>query len=115
MRVIAKEIVGENAISMQSGKNLYEKISRELISGGSVEIDFSGVKIFASPFFNASIGLLLKDINIDELQKRLSIINLSAVDRHLLNHVIANAIEYYKVETKIAETLEDIGKNKDDN
>lgn len=114
MKIIAKEIVGENAISMQSGQHLYEKISKPLISGEEVEIDFQGVELFASPFFNASIGYLIQDIKVTDLQQRLKIINLSEVGRQLLNLVISNAIKYYERKGKAEEDLKIIIKNAED-
>jgi hypothetical protein len=114
MKIIVKDVIGVNAISMQSGKLLYDRMHDSLLKKDSVELDFNEVEIFASPFFNASIGLLLKDIKIEELQKNLKLINLSDVGRQLLNHVIANAINYYNKETRLAASLkeldDDIGK-----
>jgi hypothetical protein len=114
MKIIAKNILGKNAISMQSGQNLYEKISIPLISGEEVEIDFQDVELFASPFFNASIGYLIKDIKVTDLQQRLKITNLSAVGRQLLNHVIANAIKYYEKTNKAEENMQIFIKNAED-
>jgi len=111
MKIMAKEIVGSNAISMQSGQMLYEKISKQLISGEVVEIDFKGVELFASPFFNASIGFLIKDINVTDLQKRLKVANLSEVGRQLLNHVISNAILFYAEQEKAEDDMQIITKN----
>ncbi len=99
-KLSAIDIVGKNAISMQSGSNLYEKISPTLLSGQNVELDFDGVELFASPFFNASIGLLLKDIQVTDLQQRLQVIHISDVGRQLLNHVISNAIKFYAANSK---------------
>lgn len=95
MKLIAKEIIGEHAISMQSGNILYEQIKKNIASDRKVQIDFSGVKFFASPFFNASIGYLLKDIPIELLQEKIDIINLTEVGRRTLNLVISNAINFY--------------------
>ncbi|MFZ2407246.1 MAG: STAS-like domain-containing protein [Methylobacter sp.] len=114
MKIIAKNILGKNAISMQSGQNLYEKISTPLISGEEVEIDFQDVELFASPFFNASIGYLIKDIKVTDLQERLKIINLSTVGRQLLNHVISNAIKYYENTDKAEENMQIFIKNSED-
>lgn len=98
---------------MQSGHHLYEKISAPLISGKeNVEIDFLEVELFASPFFNASIGFLIKDITVTDLQQRLKIINLSDVGKQTLNHVIANAIKYYAAtKDKAEENMQIIRKN----
>jgi hypothetical protein len=95
-----REIVGQNAISMQSGSFLYEKIYSDIISKNLIELDFEGVELFASPFFNSSIGLLLKDVEIKNLQSSLKVSNLSEVGRQLLNHVIDNAIKFYGEDNK---------------
>jgi hypothetical protein len=100
------ELTGRNAISMQNGERLYNSLRSELISNDSIDVDFKGVELFASPFFNASIGLLLKDISIEILQQKLSIINLSDVGKDLLNHVIANAIAFYGDSEKISKAID---------
>lgn len=95
-KVQVKEIVGENAISMQSGQLLYEKLNAPLVAGEEILLDFAGVQLFASPFFNASIGYLLKDIPVIVLQSKIEIVNISEVGRQLLNHAIGNAITFYR-------------------
>ena len=114
MKIIAKDVVGENAISMQSGKILYDKISKPLLSNESVELDFSGVKIFGSPFFNVSIGLLLKDISLEDLQDRLKIINLNTDGNQLLNFVIKNALKFYSMDPDSVKSLKEIINDKED-
>lgn len=89
------DVVGKNAISMQSGEKLYGQIISLMEGGESVELSFKNVTLYASPFFNASIGLLLKDIDVDELMRRLKVVDISDVGRDLLNHVVENAIAYY--------------------
>lgn len=112
MKLIAKEIVGEHAISMQSGQILYSNLQESFGKDKKVQIDFEGVKFFASPFFNASIGYLLKDMDVAQLKDRVEIINLSDVGRSLLNLVIANAINFYK--NKGESNLSIITKNADE-
>jgi hypothetical protein len=108
MKLNVKDIVGSNAISMQSGERLYNEIHQPLLDG-----EFTGVDLFASPFFNASIGLALKDINIEDLQKNLELLNFSPVGRQLLNHVIANAINFYNKDSGLADILNAMDKNPD--
>lgn len=61
------EVIGEYAIAADSGQKLYDQIHPELLDGKSVELDFSGVEIFTSAFFNFAIGQLLRDISTDDL------------------------------------------------
>jgi predicted nucleic acid-binding OB-fold protein len=95
-KIEVSSLVGKNAISMQSGSQLYREIQSALEVEDQVELNFFGVELFASPFFNSSIGFMLKDSSIEKLQRSLSFTNLSDVGRHLLNHVIENAIRYYQ-------------------
>lgn len=111
MKLNVHDIVGTNAISMQSGENLYNKIFEPLTSGDNVELDFEGVELFASPFFNTSIGLMLKDIEITKLQEKLEFTNLNPVGTQLLNLVISNAIKYYDKESDLAEIVKTINRD----
>ena len=100
------DLVGKNAISMQSGEKLYKKLHPLLTAGESVTLSFDGVVLYASPFFNASFGLLLKDLSVESIQKQLSIDGISEVGRDLLNHVIENAISYYSDAEKISKGID---------
>lgn len=100
------DLTGKNAISMQSGGRFFGVLQSRLVSEDVIIVNFEGVELFASPFFNASIGLLLKDISIDKLQQKLSIINLSDVGRDLLNHVISNAIAFYEDGDKVSRAID---------
>tara|TARA_B110000211_G_scaffold234241_1_gene303074 strand:- start:8146 stop:8502 length:357 start_codon:yes stop_codon:yes gene_type:complete len=100
------DLVGKNAISMQSGTKLYEKIFPKLAKKEKIELSFEGVSLYASPFFNASIGLLLKDISIDELMSNMKIIEINDIGRDLLNDVIQNALTFYGEQSSITEILD---------
>lgn len=109
-RVKAFDLVGKNAISMQSGMKLHNAIADDLLKGEMVEIDFSDVVLFASPFFNASVGVLLKNISIDQLMDRMRIVDCNEVGVELLNTVIQNALSYYNGEKQISDALDKHGK-----
>lgn len=100
------DVIGKNAISMQSGDKLYVLIKGDLANGQKITLDFQQINLFASPFFNASIGLLLKDISIQDLQANLSFENLNEVGKDLLNHVISNAIAYYSNSEKAIKEID---------
>lgn len=103
------DLVGKNAISMQSGMKLHDVIANNLLSGEKVEIDFSDVALFASPFFNASVGVLLKDVSIESLMDKMKIVNCSEVGLGLLNTVIQNALNYYNSAKEISDALDKHG------
>lgn len=103
-------IVGKYAITAESGQKVYEEIHPVLFAGNPVELDFTGVKVFASPFFNLAIGQLLKDIPADNLNRLVEFTAISSDGLNVLERVIANAKHYYSdeqfrnaVDTVIAE------------
>lgn len=63
--------------------------------GNAVELDFAGVSVFASAFFNFAIGQLLKDLSPNQLNERLKITNLSPNGYSILKRAIDNAKHYY--------------------
>jgi hypothetical protein len=89
------DTVGEYAITADGGQKVYDQIYSELVAGNPVELDFTGVKIFASPFFNFAIGHLLKDIAADDLNRLVSFTNLNENGQNVLERVISNAKRYY--------------------
>ena len=88
-------IIGETCITIEDGNRIYSAIHPLLFNNKDVTLDFNGVKIFASPFFNAAIGQLLRDITITHIHTHLQIVCLSANGEHIFNRVIENAQRYY--------------------
>lgn len=91
------EIVGENCITLEDGETIYELIHPILANGEAVALDFTGVRIFASPFMNAAIGQLLLDLKPDDLNRLLIIDRekITPVGLSILRRVIQNAKAYY--------------------
>ena len=98
MNLNIHELIGENCITLEDGQKIYELIHPELSVGHLVELDFGGVGVFASPFFNAAIGRLLKDIKSEDLNRLLSVINLVPAGVAVLKRVIENSKQYYSDE-----------------
>lgn len=95
MKYVVHEIVGEDAITFDDGQSVYEKIKPELVADHDVTLDFDGVSVFASPFFNAAIGQLLKDIKAEDLNRLLRVEKLNPPGDEVLRRVIENAKKYY--------------------
>lgn len=89
------EITGQNCLTLDQGDAVYNRIHPELLAGRSVALEFSGVEIFASPFFNAAVGRLLRDIPAEDLNRLLAFEHLSASGLEVLRHVVENSKEYY--------------------
>ena len=92
------ELIGEHCITFDDGQKLYDVIYPQLKSGQHVELDFDGVEIFVSRFFNAAIGQLLKDIEASELNQLLKFSHLPVIGRNIIQKVIENAKKYYSDE-----------------
>lgn len=97
MHINVKELVGENAMTLDDGEAIYSLIRPKLEAGETVELNFDGVQVFASPFFNAGIGRLLDGSNLttDSLNTRLKFENLTDFGARVLRRVIENAKDYY--------------------
>jgi hypothetical protein len=95
MEINIRQDLGENCMTLKQGQSLYDAIYPQLQSGETVELDFMGVRIFASPFFNYAIGQLLRDLKAERLNELLVIKNLNAVGSNTLELVIENAQRYY--------------------
>ncbi|MBD2387345.1 STAS-like domain-containing protein [Cylindrospermum sp. FACHB-282] len=89
------ELVGECAITADDGQKVYDQIHPQLLAGHPVELDFTGVKILATLFFNFAIGQLLKDISADNLNQLLKFPALSSHGVTILERVIPSAKRYY--------------------
>lgn len=95
MHINVKELVGENAMTLDDGEAIYARIHDPLTQGETVELDFDGVQVFASPFFNAGIGRLLGELTSDALNAHLKFAHLSDFGARVLRRVIENAKDYY--------------------
>lgn len=93
--VVVSQLIGNYGITLDDGDVLYAAIQPLLAGGYAVDLDFQGVTIFASPFFNAAIGRLLSSFSSDQLNANLNPINLSSAGTGTLRRVIENAKSYY--------------------
>jgi hypothetical protein len=89
-------LIGELGMTLADGGQVYDVIHPELLAGRPVELDFSGVKVFATPFFNSAIGRLIADIDPARLKILLKEENLTAVGESVLRRVLKNSEEYYR-------------------
>jgi len=95
MKIDVYDLIGEDCITLDDGQQVYERILPELREGRTVELDFSKVGVFASPFFNAAFGQLLKNLPGDDLNRLLNITNLNPVGMSVLRRVIENSKKYF--------------------
>ncbi|MCE9544737.1 MAG: STAS-like domain-containing protein [Planctomycetia bacterium] len=96
MTCIVRDIIGGgDAITLDDGQRVYGCVHTELAAGHPVELDFAGVSVFASQFFNAALGQLLKDHKPEDLNRLLKILHLSPAGLAVARRVIENSKRYY--------------------
>ncbi|MEI2366232.1 STAS-like domain-containing protein [Niallia circulans] len=99
MNINVFDIIGRSALSMSKGNDLYEVIIRHIKKGEKITLNFENVEMFASLFFNTSIGRLLKDYKPEELSEKVRFENLTPVGKDLLRRSIRNSAEYFSNES----------------
>ncbi|GKU81186.1 STAS-like domain-containing protein [Niallia sp. NCCP-28] len=95
MNINVFDIIGRSALSMSKGNDLYEVIIQHIKKGQEITLDFENVEMYASLFFNTSIGRLLKDFKPNELSNKVKFVNLTPVGKDLLRRSIRNSAEYF--------------------
>lgn len=89
------DLVGKNAVSYSQGSMLHDSL-KDIWSEKKIILDFKGVSIISSPFFNGSVGLFLKDFSRTEVQEKIEYENISVDALNTLNVVLDNAENFYK-------------------
>lgn len=95
MKITIKDIFGIRCMALSDGQRLHDMIIDELKNGSQVVLDFSGVKQFASPFFNLSIGQIMTEISESSFRELLFIDNLDETGKYVVGQVISNASIYH--------------------
>jgi hypothetical protein len=66
------------------------------------------VKRFLSVFFNFAVGQLLRDIAPSNLERLLTVRNLTSVGQQSYDRVLENATHYYALDEKEQKTIDAI-------
>jgi len=90
------DLVGEHCVTSEDGQKVYNQIVPMLKANKKICLDFDGVNVFASPFFNFAVGQLLKDFSSDKLNDLLTVKNLKTDGFSVWKRVVQNAKEYYQ-------------------
>lgn len=95
------------ALSEEDGTKLYKKINKELPKE-EIAVDFSGISLFAPPFFNTAFGRLITENGPDVFEK-IKITNLDDLGKETLEYTQKQVIELSGKNTKRFGEI--IGKN----
>jgi hypothetical protein len=96
MKLQVTSLIGSICVTLEDGEKLYRRIYPELEKKRQVELDFTGVNIFASPFFNSAIGQLFREFTKEDITKLLTIRNINSTGNNVLKKVIENSSQYYQ-------------------
>ena len=96
MKVNVRELVGEVCMTYEDGVKIHSAYRAAFDRGETVELDFTGTRVFVSQFFNAAVGQLLKDYPKDEVQHRLIPLNLPFAGAAPMRQSIENSERYYR-------------------
>ena len=91
MKISVFERVSLAAVDFDDGKALLEEIRPHLNAGEVVELDFEGIQIYASPFFNGSVGILVSELAPKPLSQCVKLVNLNQEGETIANLSIENA------------------------
>lgn len=95
MKIDVQEVFGTRCIVSDDGQKLHDMVVKNLASSEDVFLNFKGVRQYASPFFNFSIGQLLNNVSIETVKKHLHLEDLSDTGRMVIERVIENASHYH--------------------
>ena len=106
VEVIKVEQITPIAMTEESGMNVRKKISEILEKQNQVMLDFENVALFATPFFNASIGYFIITLTPEKAAEVIMTKNLTGLGEETYLHSVANARKIHEKK----ENVELIGK-----
>lgn len=87
-RISIKGVCGKNTVTRPDGRIVNQLIRDAWSQSDRIEIDFGNLVIASVSFIDEAIGLLSSDFSKDELTSKLSLVNISAEDKALLNDIL---------------------------
>ena len=73
----------------------------ELSEGDKIILDFEGISLFATPFFNASIGYFILNLGPEKFNEVFKLHQISELGLNTYQHSYENAVEMYDKRTNI--------------
>jgi hypothetical protein len=109
VRTIIVREYASMALTEKDGLKLRIAIEQLLTGEKTITLDFSDISLFATMFFNASIGHLVLQLTPEKCQERIKIANISELGRETYQHTLENAKEIFSQNAyiqKIADVTE---------
>lgn len=89
------------AMTEDAGMMLRNEMSDTIEQEEKVILDFEGIGLFATPFFNASIGYFVLKLSPEKYNQQVTVINLSDLGRETYSHSLQNAVSVYQNQTDL--------------
>lgn len=100
MRTIIVKELTKMAMTETAGMKLRDKIEEVLKNDSKVVLDFSGISLFATMFFNASIGHFVLNLSPEKCEEIFVIENISELGKDTYYHSFENAKMIYNNKSK---------------
>ena len=115
-KIMVSELI-KNGLTESNGLILREKIQKimeELCEEDKIILNFKEITLFATPFFNVSIGYFVLELGPEKFDKIFKLEQISQLGKNTYQHSYENAIEMYNRKINI-EVIGEITKNNIEN
>jgi len=110
--IIVKEAINSsNCISLDQGNIIFPIIKAAVEINEEIILDFSGIEFIATPFFNASLGQLMRANSKDDVLRLVKLKNTPYDLKGMIIKVLDNALSFYKNANSEAHVSEVIKKS----
>ena len=104
-KIIVSKLI-KNGLTESNGlvlRGKIEELIKNISSDEKIILDFKDITLFATPFFNASIGYYVLTLGPEKFNKIFELGEISELGLNTYNHSYENAIEIYnkKMDTKV--------------
>ena len=100
-KVIKINSITRMAMTEDAGLLLRKEMLEAIQQDESVVLDFEGIDLFATPFFNASIGYFVMKLSPEKYKMQVRVINLSDLGKETYSHSYQNAVSVYENNTDL--------------
>lgn len=100
-KIIKISSIAPMAMTEDAGMKLRKEMKESIQKSEEVILDFEGIELFATPFFNSSIGYFVMQLSPERFKEYVQVINLSDLGKETYGHSYQNAVSVYKNKTNL--------------
>jgi hypothetical protein len=87
MKIRVRDVCKESRVFREDGVRLRHAIEEGWLRADTVEVDFEQIRIASASFLDEGIAVLALRLSLDEIKRKLRVVNLTEPDRRLLNEL----------------------------